>query len=256
MAAVPESPNAWPRFPNAPIKEAILDIRVELPHEIGLDQLLRFQDAIQGQYPHKRERVQFSAELHLEQQREQQQSVQPSKKVDGYVFTSVDSKDIVQARLDGFTINRVQPYDAWPSFRDTGKRLWEHYLSIATPTAVTRIALRYINRLELPLPIKDFKEYLLTVPEIAPSLPQGLKTFFMRLEIPSEQHQAIAIITETMEAPVDGKLLPVILDIDAIRESPFPPRSEEIWQTFENLREFKNQIFFQSVTDKAKELFK
>jgi uncharacterized protein (TIGR04255 family) len=110
--------------------------------------------------------------------------------------------------------------------------------------------------LELPLPFKDFKEYILTTPEISPALPQGLKTFFMRLEIPHESYQAVAIITETMEAPSSTLRLPVILDIDVIRETTVSPSSSEIWQVFEQLRDFKNEIFFNSITEKAKELFR
>jgi uncharacterized protein (TIGR04255 family) len=171
------------------------------------------------------------------------------------MYASPDGKDIVQARLDGFTANRVQPYKDWETFRNIGKKLWKHYVSIAAPTAVTRIALRYINRLELPMPFKDFKEYILTTPEIAPSLPQGLQNFFMRLEIPHEEYQAVAAVTETMEAPTD-EVLPLTFDIDVSREARFNPDSEEIWQAFELLRNFKNEIFFNSLTDKAKELFK
>jgi len=176
--------------------------------------------------------------------------------VDGYLYTSVDGKYIVQARLDGFTLSRLQPYDNWESFRDEGKRLWEHYIAIAMPNLVSRLALRYINRLELPMPFKDFKEYILTTPEIAPALPQGLKTFFMRLEVPHDEYQAIAIVTETIEPPPNDQFLPLIFDIDVIHEAQFSPGSTEIWQTFEQLRNFKNEIFFNSLTDKAKELFK
>jgi uncharacterized protein (TIGR04255 family) len=245
-------PINWTRFPNAPIREAVLDIRVELPSDVGLQQLSPYHDSIQDRYPQKRERVHWQAEFG--NQKGVAESRGPKAEVDGYLYTSADGKNIVQVRLDGFTLSRLQPYDRWQTFREEAKRLWQRYLMIATPTSVTRLALRYINCLELPLPLRDFKDYLITTPEIAPSLPQGLKTFFMRLEIPNDRYNAIAIVTETIEPPHE-KSLPFILDIDVIREAKYEPASTEIWDTFEQLRNFKNEIFFHSVTDKAKELF-
>ena len=64
---------------------------------------------------------------------------------DGYLFTSVDGRQVVQARLDGFTFSRLKPYDKWESLRDEARELWQHYVQIASPETVTRVALRYIN---------------------------------------------------------------------------------------------------------------
>ncbi len=245
------APAEWIHFPKAPIKEAILDIRAKLPSSVDLDRLSTFQDTIRDHYPKKLERIRWQARIGL---KEDEMDSAAKREIDGYMFISTDGKDLVQARLDGLTLNRLRPYDKWQTFRDEARKLWERYLAIAEPEAVTRVALRYINRLELPLSMRDFKDYILTTPEIAPSLPQGLKTFFMRLEIPDDRYKAIALVTETMEPP-EKKLLPFIFDIDVIREAQFDPMGREIWDTFESLRNFKNEIFFNSITDKAKELF-
>lgn len=178
---------------------------------------------------------------------------------DGHLFTSADGRQIVQARLDGFTFNRLAPYEWWERFRDEARFHWERYRDLAKPTAITRIALRYINCLQIPLPIKDFKDWILTTPEIAPALPQGLKTFFMRLEVP-HRTGAIVIVTETIKQPEtpagsDQHVLPLILDIDVIHERQFSPDSSDVWASFENLRNLKNEFFFNSVTDRTKELF-
>ena len=115
--------------------------------------------------------------------------------------------------------------------------------------------MRYINLLNLPLPLKDFKEYILTTPEIAPNLPQGLLSFLMRLVIPDERSKSIAIVTETIE-PVKEDTVPLIFDIDVFREGTFDPERPEIWEAMEQLRQLKNEIFFNSITEKAKELFR
>jgi uncharacterized protein (TIGR04255 family) len=175
-------------------------------------------------------------------------------RVDGYLFTSADGRQIVQARLDGFTANRLKPYRDWATFRDEARTHWEAYCRQTRPEAVTRLALRYINRIEIPVPFADFKEYILTTPEVAPGLPQGLANFFMRVVLPLEQFGCVAIITETLEEP-KAEVIPYVLDIDVVSERPFAPTDDEIWRTFETLRLAKNEVFFKSVTAKAQELF-
>jgi uncharacterized protein (TIGR04255 family) len=103
--------------------------------------------------------------------------------------------------------------------------------------------------------MNDFKEYVLTTPEIAPNLPQVLNHFFMQLEIPNPDLSAIALITQTMEKPTENQRLPLILDIDVFSKIDFINSDEEMWKEFEKLRKFKNDVFFNSITEKTKELF-
>lgn len=136
------------------------------------------------------------------------------------------------------------------------RRLWDLYRQTVAPTSIERIALRYINRIELPLPFSDFTEFILTAPEIAPGLPQELSHFLMQLHIPSPSRDAMVIITETIEKPEgDPSILPFILDIDAVSKRRLTADDESLWERFESLHDLKNEIFFHSITDKAKELF-
>lgn len=242
-------------FRNAPIKEALLDVRVELPNDVDLKKLEMFHGFVKERFPERQERKFIKAEIKLQPENVLGQFPASSRTV-GFLFRSPSEKKIVQARLDGFTFNKLKPYESWELFRSEAKNLWEFYLQVANPLRITRIALRYINRIDVPLPLKTFKEYILTTPEIAPSLPQALGHFFMRLVIPNPEIQAIATIIETMENPVDNQRLPLILDIDVWRETIYETNQSEMWNDFEQLRVFKNDIFFNSITEKTKELFR
>lgn len=243
------------RFERAPITEALLDIRVELPSHIDLARLATFQDTLKDRYPTKRERVTWQFGFQAKP-KTAPETFKPSGGPDGYLLVSSDERQLVQARLDGFTFNRLKPYDKWETFRGEAKQLWQHYIGIASPQRITRLALRYINRIEIPLPIRDLRDYILTTPEIAPELPQSLENFFMRIVIRDPNSQAVAIMTLTIEQIKDAKVLPLIFDIDVFREAVFDSQNNEIWNTMEKLREYKNTIFFKSVTEKTKELFR
>jgi len=242
----------WPRFGNAPISEAILDIRVTLPPYVEVQRLASFQNPIRARYPLSRRRTALPTDVGL---REGGVQVVPSTTVsDGYLFSTEDRLQTVQVRMDGFTFNRLKPYDRWTTFRDEARALWALYREVARPERVTRLALRYINRIAIPLPITDFSEWVRTTPEIAPGLPQNLQSFFMRLEIPYEPIGGLAIVTETIERP-EGNRLPFLLDINVITRGDLSTDDPYVWDAFDRLRDFKNEIFFKSVTDRAKELF-
>ena len=186
-----------------------------------------------------------------------QVALAPGSGLAGYLFRSADTKQAVQALRDGFSFSRFRPYEEWDTFSKEARTLWERYAALAKPDKVTRIGLRYINRLELPLPFDDFKEYLLTGPEIAPELPQGLASFFFRVVIPIDEAKAFGVITETtVESEATKTVVPLILDIDVFRTGAFPVAADKLWPSFDQLREAKNRLFFKSLTDKAKDLFR
>jgi uncharacterized protein (TIGR04255 family) len=119
------------------------------------------------------------------------------------------------------------------------------------------VALRYVNRIELPEPVNELGDYFLTAPVIAPPLPQKMSGLFLRLSIPDPKSGATAIVTEATATaePGSGKI-PMIFDIDVFFEGSFGVDSPDMWQKLEGLAILKNELFFGSLTPKALELFK
>lgn len=246
---------AWPHLPRAPIAEALLDIQVVLPKSVTISDLEKLQGFFQDQLPLKKPRSSGAIRIEIKGGA-LEPAISTSAAPDGFFFSSSDSKQVVQARLNGFSYSRLNSYNTWEAFRDEARALWSMYTKIAAPESITRIALRYINRIEIPLPIKDFKEYILTTAEIAPGLPQEMSEFFMKLVVPKQELEAVAIITQAIEPVKESSRLPLIFDIDVFRSGSFAVATDEIWTIFESLRNLKNEIFFKSITAKAEALFK
>lgn len=245
----------YPVYPHAPIIEALLDIRAQLPNEVDLAQLENYHNQIKDRFPEKKQRVSIEVKAGLQITSITESSLSTSGGPDGFFFRSPNERKIVQARLDGFTFNKLKPYENWELFSSEAKKLWNIFCQVANPIKITRVALRYINKIFFPLPMKDFKEYILTIPEVAPNLPQGLTHLFARLEIPKPEIEALAIITETMEEPNQDQKLPFIFDIDVFKGIDYS-EPDKVWKDFEELRLFKNEVFFNSLTEKSKEMFK
>jgi uncharacterized protein (TIGR04255 family) len=239
---------------NAPIMEALIDIRIGIKEGFDVNRFLSLHEAITDQYPEKKTRHKWEGRFELK--RGEALVSSGTEAVDGYIFTSADEKQLFQARVDGFTFNRLRPYEKWDSFRDEAFRLWRLYRDLTSPQII-RVALRYINKFDIPLfpyPLRDFSEYLTAAPIVPEELPQGVSSFLTRLIIHDPGIDAAAIITQALEQIIDPKFLPIILDIDAFRQKEVFSE-EEAWLTLEKLRHFKNRIFFASITEKAKELF-
>jgi uncharacterized protein (TIGR04255 family) len=245
----------WPRLANAPIVEAVLDLRVRFNAPPDAQRLAAFQNEIRERYPISLGRLRLQTEVRVENQGQNVQQAVRREGPDGFMFRDAAQRRTVQVRADGFTFNWLRPYDTWYALRDEAREHWERYMRTFNPAAVVRVALRYINRIELPLPLDDFEEYFRTRPMISSDLPQGLQQFFMRLEIPDLARRFVGIVTETTEPQPEGaQRLPFILDIDAIHEADFDPASPAVWATLERLRDFKNELFYGSITPKTKAL--
>lgn len=246
----------WEHFPKAPIVEALLDVAVTFSSPVELSRLEAFHEDVRSEYPGKLPRAKWHGEIQVGEAHVQQAV---RRGAEGFMFKSRDAHRILQARQDGFAFNWLTPYESWEALRDEARKHWERYRETFRPEAVTRLGLRYINRIELPLPFKDFREFIKTAPDIAAGVPQGLSALFMRLEVPHPERGLLAIITETLEPTVEKeakKWVPILFDIDVVRSATFEPSSPAMWETFEQMRKYKNEIFFASVTEKAKEMFR
>lgn len=236
---------------NAPISEAIIDIHVTLPPEVGPDELGSIHGNIIKDYPKKEERKRWEGEIRVNGETLSQTT--KDKGFYGFWYLAPDEKQIVQVRMDGFTFNRLKPYGDWEAMRAEANKLWRIYLKAVSPISITRVALRYINRLEFKLPISDFSDYLTAPPTVPEKLPQGVISFLTRVVIHEPEIGAAGVITQTLEPVGDKETVPIILDIDVFKEgSAIDP--DDVWKMLDELREFKNRIFFESITERIVDL--
>lgn len=236
----------------APITEALIDIRIKAKENFDVEQFRSLHDSIAEQYPDKKTRHRWESKFEFKNGKPPISTA--ADVIDGYLFTSSDKKQIFQARIDGFTFNRLKPYETWETFRNEALRLWRLYKALMRPEII-RVALRYNNKFDIPQPNRDFNEYLTAAPIVPEGLPQGVSSFLTRVVIHNPEIDASAIVTQAFEQIVNPDFLTIILDIDVFKLRSEGINEEEALKALENLRNFKNNIFFASITKKVKELF-
>ncbi len=238
---------------NAPITEAIIDFRVKLPADFDTKEFLSLSAHLSDRYPSNEPRRIITGAFGME--KGGKPFIQPpeDKGIQGYFYKSADGKNIAQFRLDGFTFNRLNPYSDWNTVLSEAQNLWELYVSKSEPEVVTRIAVRYINRLELRLPINDFGDYLTAPPKVPDSLPQEVSQFLTKVVI--REGDITANIIQALEKSPKPEHIGIILDIDVFKLLELGINRENIWAEFEQLHAMKNLIFFESITERTVRLY-
>lgn len=231
--------------------EALIDIQCELEPSYPFSTLKQLEALVIDRYPIVKDRYLAEGRLDLGPEL----GATASRKQIGYSFTSAEGRHVLQARLDGFTFSRLKPYLNWPQLRDECKNLWALYKELAKPTRVNRIAVRYINQIDIPLGAIDYKDYFLTTPEIAQTLPQDLSGFFMKLQIPCPDFGGGLILTQMATQPAQPGWHSVVLDIDVFKQCDPELAEPEMWDTIEMLKATENKFFFESITERTQGLF-
>jgi uncharacterized protein (TIGR04255 family) len=241
-------------YEKTPITEAIIDLRVTLSEEITVDKLADIHVYIKDKFPTVEAFYKGIGAFAYTPGSSMQ--VDTSERQIGFWFRSEDKLRTFQATLEGFSFNRLAPYDSWEEFSGEAKNLWEVYKQVCRPVRVTRAAVRYINQINIPANESvELKDYLSIVPEISPKLPeQTLQTYIMQLQIPQRDLNCMLIINEALVQPTIPGVLSVILDLDLFRQQIWDSDDEDIWQFLEKLRHRKNEVFEASITDKTREL--
>lgn len=235
----------------APLVEALLDIRVTPPEGLAIESLLEFEKALVATgYRRKGEKRQAGFMMKIVGSEMEPMKGGASNLI-GYALIDATEKRVVQVTLNSFTQNLLAPYTQFEDLVDEAKRNWAEFLKVVRPTKITRLALRYINRLQLPIaPGSRFEDFLPYAPQVPPELPQGVSDFNSRATIVDERRQAHVIVNQIFQgSPPTSDGVAVILDIDAIMDDQFDVDDPKLWGYFDTLRELKNEAFFSYVTD-------
>ena len=248
---------ANPRYlANAPITEAVIDFRVRTPSALKVEELKLVGERFKGVYEKPEEMRSFEFGV-IQQPGQPLKGNQVDRGLVGFRFTSTDGKHIVQFRKDGFTFSRLSPYTGWNISFEEASRLYRAYAEVAQIEEISRIAVRYINRLLLPVAeVGDFSPFLVASPPFPDEVPALITHFLTQMQVKEPDGPTQAIVTQTIQG---GNLapgfVPVILDFDVFEIGNLPAKPEEILPRFEVLRNFKNRLFFASITEKAAALF-
>ena len=235
---------------NAPIAEAVIDFRVLRQEQVSSDTFARLSSSVGEHYTQASPMQSIYARFGFDNG----QLVNPSpvQEIVGWVYRT--ETEIAQFRVDGFTFSRIEPYTTWEQVFGEALRLWKVYIDAANPRQVSRLAVRYINRMRLTSPM-GLGHYLEAPPQLPAPIPQVIREFLSRIYVEDVSRKASAVIVQALEPRVDPTAISLLLDIDAFREVSVAPGDPALPTLFEQLRQLKNDIFFASITENTAEMY-
>jgi uncharacterized protein (TIGR04255 family) len=234
------SETVFPKLAHPPLREALVDIRLreELPGSI----LPNFR-APRG-FPVAKEMKHGQFQFKIDKDKPASAEVL-AQGAYGQRYEREDGSEVIQLRRNGLTYSILKNYPGWDVLREAARGAWRDFLVASGPVNISRLAVRYINAINVPLGA-DYDEYLTTGPRVPKSVPPIVTGFMQRVLVPFEEDSATAIITQALEMPA-----PVVLDIDIFTECSLEGASADIWLRLDKLRNIADRIFFSSITEKV-----
>jgi uncharacterized protein (TIGR04255 family) len=170
-------------------------------------------------------------------------------------FLKEDDSALVQVWPNTLAITRLRPYGSWASYKEEILGQLRVYQKVSGQTSFTRIGLRYINRLELPYRQPQgaaLGAYLVSIPTVAPTIPQTYTSLLMQLDIPYEESppMSLRLVVGTLPPEV-GETLPVMLDLDMSTQADLIPSIESVPDWLDAAHRRLEQAFESSLTDKT-----
>jgi len=237
---------------NAPIVEAIFDVRVEARPDFVANEFSGLKAELQGAYPVMEERRGVSLELAFGAHQPKGMARARNLGVNAYFFRSTDKVEVAQFRVDGFTFNRLRPYTDWDDLLPRTLQLFQSYLRVARPKAITRIATRFINRLTLPS--RRLELFLSRVPVGVPGTEGALRAFF-DTAIAAEPNGGMVKFSQRVDPASNADTAILFIDIDTYFGGRQPPQVDVVESRMRELRDLKNRVFFGSITEELARLF-
>lgn len=234
---------------NSPLTETLIDIRAQISSDTSIEHLEKMYEELKGDFPLKRKRTSFHFELNADG------SSNKNTAVNGYLFISEKTKKALQCRLDGFTFSKLKPYESWTALAEETKKRWEDFSSKTKPDLVSRLAVRFINLIEIPLENIELEDYFSNPPQIPKGLPQTLENFShqMMIGFPNDVKAGIVLANQ----PTNQKnAIQILFDIEVFKDVAIKPMmSNDMWSIIESLKDRANEVFFESLTEKTIGMF-
>ena len=230
----------------APIREAVLDVRVETEEPADPSRLRGALESLDG-FPEIHELTAGSLPLHFPGEL-QQESPTEAGSVIGIRGTTRERDWVIDFGRHGVTFRRSSPYPSWEEYSTRARPLVEGFLDVAKPQQVVRLALRYINHFQLP--DSDPNDYFVALPAFPNSLGLPVDRMLSSITAHDLESGLSAHVTHVLMDDLAPERIGFLLDIDVFSDNRFAPRTDQFWGTFEDLRQFKNRLFFELITER------
>ena len=239
------------KYSNPPIQETICEVHFDLGQPLSLQRIELLKEVWAAEYPEQKVVQERNVNFHISPEGIQTQEGNLGHRL---ICKAADGKRLVQLSGVFFAANQLRPYPGWEeAFRDTILQRSEDLQKTIGPLKFKQVGLRYINRMDVPqVPLvwEEWFQLKLPVPEFSGSRQRESQMQFHQ-ELPESRR---FIINLAILASPDGKVSPVILDLDLIWQGA-PRKLGELPLVLEHVHGPHRLAFEAYLSDKVRKLF-
>lgn len=160
--------------------------------------------------------------------------VAQARRLKGLIFGEPSGVWTLHVRRDNFLLVRLSQYPGWNNFVSFAKTVWRPFVEVVRPSKTQHLSVRYINRLPV-----GYVSYSACTPEIIGEQVEFYQRTSHRHPCDARFGAFISHGTAPSPGPA-GMMLDTTTHIHADISLP----SDDVWELFEDLRTYKNDIFF------------
>ncbi len=230
---------------NAPIVEAVVDFRIETPAD-SIQELSEIFSKLDSLFTCSTPINETTGAFNLKTKETSFQHKEIGRRFEG-------SRKVLQVKLNGITFSKLPPYSDWESILREAKKYYTIYTKNIPDCFTKRIALRYINKIELGQDLEKMSSYVTYPPTIPNAIDYDVESYLQRAVVNNPDENLKATWIQALDKQDKDDPVSIIIDIDIFSFDDF--EHEDVWPKFEVLRNFKNKIFFDCITEKTAEKY-
>lgn len=239
----------WPKLENPPVVAAMFQIHFDSSN-LKLEDFSKFDNSIKELgFPKRADGIEAS--LNVDQSRiplgKSKISATSDAKLIHYSYSSDDNKKKLTLSVSNITYIDESDYGGWESFADSVINILSKLDSILEHRTIKRTSIRFLNQFNFDQfddPTEYFK-VVISSTEDSLSYPLAKYAFKTTFKVSDVSH---AVVNHFLDR-VDERYI-YILDLDILNSRNYEYAPSIILELLSQLREVKNTIFFDSVTDK------
>lgn len=251
MTAVTQHPS----YPSPTIVEALCEVHFVLSPEKPWRASLpgEFFKVIQDEYPEMEPLQNVGLQFEMGPEGLGQRVLPPRQQVR---FRHATRQLLLQLAEDTLTINVLAPYPGWDTMVRDVLQAWQKAAGVLSPSAVTQVGLRYINRIETTSTEDRPGDWIKASDYIAPVVLNSAPGFLSRVEVRLNVQDSIIVTLGDQPSGPSGGHGAIIFDIDRVSQQNLAPQKDGLEQEINRLHEDVWQVFNSAKSDRLELLLK
>jgi len=238
----------WPTLKKPPILLAVAELRFKLHEKFDVLDLKRNDMDLLKKYPTRVDN--FTGNINMPGPTAGLSTATIDSRQVGYIYTNADNSRKVIISLENIAYIQEGKYTDWASFKNEWSEIISHFSFILKGLNIERVSIRFINQFvvtEMTSPL-DYFNTSISAKDGVIKYPVDLYFYRYILRIPETM---IRVIVANTLQEITNTNFTFIFDIDVLNDGHFKFDVKLLSDLMEDLREVKNETFFNNITEKT-----